>query len=92
MADQMKPNKALQSDAPALGVTDMTQVHYPVWRALGIAMLLFVVPSFLGFLAAFLIQEHGSVIFLVIGFWIGILASAIYLGAYLVRRHAGRHA
>jgi hypothetical protein len=68
----------------------MTTVHYPGWRAVGIAAVLLIVPSLLGLLAAFAINEHGSIAFLVLGIWLGIAASIIYLGAYLVRRYLAK--
>jgi hypothetical protein len=62
------------------------EVHYPVWRAIGIAALLVLAPTILGLVAAIVSGEHGSIIFLIFGLMAGGVLAASFLLLFIVRR------
>jgi hypothetical protein len=53
--------------------------HLKIWRRAVIAALWMIGPVLMGFLAAMISGEHGSVVFVVVGLYVGVSGAVSYL-------------
>jgi hypothetical protein len=59
--------------------TDDSSDHLRIWQRAVIAALWLISPALMGFLAAIISGEHGSVVFVVVGLYVGVSGALSYL-------------
>jgi hypothetical protein len=64
--------------------TDDSGYHLKIWQRAVIAALWMIAPVLMGFLAAMISGEHGSVVFVVVGLYVGVSGAVSYLFSWLV--------